>query len=197
MLDIAAEPAENLAALQRELEAYDPGLLARPALVVLNKADLAGADEIEPIVDELARFGLPVVAGSALEGLHLDAIVEALFALLPEVPELAPTEAGPTRVIADPVRVERGPDGAWQVRGAQIRAIVERFDTRNAEAVSYLQHHFKQLGVDKLLARAGAEDGDDVRIGEAEFEYFDEAKERERRAAEAAERAEGGAEPVE
>jgi Obg family GTPase CgtA-like protein len=60
------------------------------------------------------------------------------------------------------------------VRGRELEAVVERFDAGNRDAVAYLQHHFASLGVNKLLKRAGAETGDDVRIGEAAFEYFDE-----------------------
>ena len=42
------------------------------------------------------------------------------------------------------------------------------------DVVAYLQHHFRSLGVDRLLRRAGAEAGDDVAIGDAVFEYFDD-----------------------
>ena len=40
--------------------------------------------------------------------------------------------------------------------------------------MAYLQHHFASLGVNKLLRRAGAENGDDVTIAGAVFEYFDD-----------------------
>jgi len=97
----------------------------------------------------------------------------------------------PRRVVADPVRVERDASGGWVVRGRELEAVVERFDATNRDAVAYLQHHFASLGVNKLLKRAGAENGDDVTIAGAVFEYFDEdaaeAEARTSRTSEAAE----------
>jgi GTPase len=117
---------------------------------------------------------MPVVRVSATTGAGLDDLVPALFALLPPRPEPIRAPAEPRRVVVDPVRVERDTDGGWVVRGRELEAVVERFDAGNRDAVAYLQHHFASLGVNKLLKRAGAETGDDVRIGAAEFEYFDE-----------------------
>jgi GTPase len=71
------------------------------------------------------------------------------------------------------------------VRGKELEDIVARFDPQNPEAVSYLQHHFASLGINKRLKRAGAKDGDDVQIGLAVFAYFDEEKEQQRQREEA------------
>lgn len=177
VLDIAEAPAENLEALQHELRSYDPSLLGLPALVALNKCDVADAADIEAATAELTRFGLPVLAISAQEGSGIPALRGALFELLPKRPELTPLDVAPTRVVVDPVVVEALPEGAgWRVSGTEIMALVSRFDPRNREAVAYLQHHFVSLGVYKLLKRAGARAGDDVYIGDAVFEYFDDAK---------------------
>ena len=177
VLDIADDPPEAFRALQHELEAFDPLLLERPALIVLNKCDLAGAGEIAAAVDALTHFGLPLVPVSALERQGLDELVEALFALLPSKRPLVPAPAGTRQIKADPVRVVRDASGlGWLVRGRELEAVVERFDASNREAVAYLQHHFASLGVNRLLKRAGAQDGDDVSIAGAVFEYFDEDK---------------------
>jgi len=174
VLDVADDPVATLDALRVELEAYDADLLERPALVALNKVDLADADELAAAEAELTGFGMPVVRVSATAGTGLDDLVPALFALLPPRPEPIRAPAEVRRVVVDPVRVERDTDGAWVVRGRELEAVVERFDAGNRDAVAYLQHHFAALGVNKLLKRAGAETGDDVRIGDAAFEYFDE-----------------------
>jgi GTPase len=174
VLDVSDDPVATLDALRVELQAYDADLLERPALVALNKIDLADAEELGTAEKELTGFGMPVVRVSATTGAGLDDLVPALFALLPPRPEPIRAPAEPRRVVVDPVRVERDTDGGWVVRGRELEAVVERFDAGNRDAVAYLQHHFASLGVNKLLKRAGAETGDDVRIGAAEFEYFDE-----------------------
>jgi GTP-binding protein len=178
VLDIAAEPEPTLASLRRELQSFDPGLLERPALLVVNKIDLASPDEVSEAEHTLSAAGLPVVSASALEGDGLPDLVEALFAVLPERPEPVGREAPERRVEVRPLEVARDASGeGWLVRGSEIEALVGRFDAGNAEAVSYLQRYFRTYGIDRLLKRSGARDGDDVRIGAAVFEYFSEERE--------------------
>lgn len=195
VVDLADDPVVHLEALRGELEAYDPDLLERPAVVVLNKLDLVDAGEAQAGAELLADFGLPTFAVSAATGEGLEALVEALFQLVPEAPRVS----GPLpvrRVVApEPLRVARDASGlGWVVHGREIEALVARFDPTNRDAVAYLQRHFVSLGVSKLLAKAGASTGDEVVIGDAVFDYFDEAAvEAEARAAEDAERAEADA----
>jgi Obg family GTPase CgtA-like protein len=126
-----------------------------------------------------------------LTGSGLADVRQTLFELLPPRPAPVAAAIPARRVEADPVRVERGPDGRWIVRGRALEAVVERFDPANRDAVAYLQHHFASLGVNRLLKRAGAETGDDVAIAGAVFEYFDEeAADAEARAARSSEAAE-------
>lgn len=192
VLDVADDPLAHLASLRTELEAYDASLLERPALVVLNKVDLVDADVVAAGVELLADFGLPVVPVSAQRGDGLPALVDALFELVPAAPAQVPVALSQGPAAEPPMRVARHESGlGWVVHGRELEAVVARFDPANRDAVDYLQRHFLKLGVYKLLGKAGAKTGDDVRIGGAVFEYFDEA------AAEAAAKAEAAAEAAE
>lgn len=189
VLDVAGDPLAHLASLRAELEAYEPLLLERPALIVLNKVDLIDREAVEAGVELLAEYGLPVVPVSADRGDGLGDLVEALFELLPGAPRPLPADTTQKVVAEPPMRVSRDESGlGWIVHGRDLEAVVARFDPSNRDAVDYLQRHFLKLGVYKLLGKTGAKTGDDVRIGAAVFEYFDEA------AAEAAARAEEAAE---
>ena len=44
-------------------------------------------------------------------------------------------------------------------------------DLTNAQALAYVHKRLKRLGVDRALARAGAREGDGVRIGGLTFEF--------------------------
>lgn len=175
VLDIADDPEATFEALQHELREYDPKLLELPALIALNKIDLASEDEVADIVSDLTQFGLAVMPISADERAGLDDLKAAIFVLLPEKPALEPAEKGPTRIKADPVQVKRAMSGeGWIVTGEEIESVIRRFDPTNREAVAYLQHFFASMNVNKLLKQAGAQNGDDIFIGDAVFEYFDE-----------------------
>lgn len=173
VLDIAADPAANLSALRAELAAYDEELLNVPAAVVLNKTDLASDEEVALIEEEVAGAGLPILSVSALEGRGTEALRDLVFDILPPAPQ-APEPRQRKVVAADSgVRVKPAGDG-WLVEGQELEQIVARFDPENREALSYLAGHFRRLGLSKALRRAGAKTGDDVYLGEAVFEFFDE-----------------------
>ncbi len=178
VLDISEEPMKTLESLQHELREYDPKLLELPALVVLNKIDLAEPQDIDEANKDLTKFGLPIIAISASENINTEELKDTLFAMLPARPKLEP-QSSITQVTADPTRIEQE-DGRWIIRGKELEEIVARFDAKNPEAVTYLRHHFATLGVNKMLKRKGAKDGDEVQIGMALFDYFDEEKEQQR-----------------
>jgi GTPase len=174
VLDISEDAVKTLESLQHELREYDPKLLELPALIALNKIDLAEASDIEKTSEDLTSFGLPIVAISAQESIHTDELKNTLFAMLPVRPKLE-AQVRIKEITVDPMRIEQEGE-RWIVRGRDLEEVVARFDTKNPEAVSYLQHHFAGLGVNKRLKRKGAKDGDEVQIGTAVFDYFDEEK---------------------
>ncbi len=174
VLDISLKPKESLQTLQGELQFYDHKLLERPAVIILNKIDLVDANELSSTVSEITHFGLPVLATSVLSGEGLTEVKDTLFTLLP-VKQIVPL-VNPTKVVrVETARVKKVANG-WLVTGEEIEKLVGRFDVMNSEAVAYLQHHFKELGINALLKSMGAQGGDDVFMGEAVFEYFDEEK---------------------
>jgi GTP-binding protein len=67
--------------------------------------------------------------------------------------------------------VARDVDGAWRVHGRDAERVVAMADLTNDEAIAYVQDRFRRMGVERALARAGAREGDTVRIGEIELEY--------------------------
>ena len=62
-------------------------------------------------------------------------------------------------------------DGVFRVTGTQVERWVVQTDWENEEAVIFLQHRMKRLGVDDALRKAGALDGDEIRIVGRSFEY--------------------------
>lgn len=61
---------------------------------------------------------------------------------------------------------------AYRVSGAVVEKLVARTDFNNEEAVGYLQERLERLGVSDALRQAGSAPGDDVVIGEMEFEFW-------------------------
>ena len=61
--------------------------------------------------------------------------------------------------------------GVFRVEGAQVERWVVQTDWENEEAVTFLQHRFKRAGIDAAIEKAGAKDGDEIRIVGRSFEF--------------------------
>ena len=57
------------------------------------------------------------------------------------------------------------------MHGRSAERVVALNDVTTPEAVAYIDHRLKRLGVSKALVRAGASEGDVVWIGDFSFEY--------------------------
>jgi GTP-binding protein len=162
--EVSPERQEEI--LLAELGAYRPELLSRPRLVVGSKADQADS------AGTAAWDGRRI---SAVTGDGIPELVGALGELVTEARAEAAAAGRDTFVIHRPVPegvvVERGGDGAFEVRGRPALRAVALSDLGNAAALAYAQGRLRRLGVDKALSRAGARSGDRVRIGAFEFEY--------------------------
>lgn len=168
LVDLAPDdgrpPADQERLLLAELAGYEPALLERPRLVVGSKADLATAEQREPL-------GLEVVSAVTGEGIarmlgRLSVLVEEARAAAPHQRRTVVHRPAPTGVV-----VERSRDGCLVVRGRQAERAVALSDLTNAGALAYAQGRLRHLGVDRALVRAGAREGDRVRIGGFEFDW--------------------------
>ena len=170
LIDLAAfdrDPIEDFNVLSAELELFDEDLVRRPYLVVASKLD-AGRDRLEEVLDRFPD-AIPI---SAVSGEGLDELSRRLNALVADTRESAPARVGYVRTIVRPetIDVERE-DDAWRVKGARPERAVAVTDLENEEAVLRMQRRLIAMGVERLLDSAGAVEGDEVRIGEAAFDF--------------------------
>ena len=62
-------------------------------------------------------------------------------------------------------------EGIFRVKGDRVERMVVQTDWENEEAIIFLQHRLKRMGVDDALNKAGAVDGDEIRIVGRSFEF--------------------------
>jgi GTP-binding protein len=134
--------------------------------VVGSRADIAESSEGD--VGELAVSAVTATGVSELVGRLAQLVVEARASVpVPEAFVVHRPAAEGFRV--EPAEGEAG--GGWRVVGRQAERAVALSDLTNPEALAYAQGRLRSLGVDRALARAGAQEGDLVRIGSFTFEY--------------------------
>ena len=175
----AAPPAEQVRILLHELGAYRPELLERPRVLVGSRADLVPdgiemADsgtalrtddgvELDCVVSAVTGTGLRRLVGLLADAVRVERATE------PEVDGFVVH-----RPAAEGIRIEREDDGSYRVIGRAAERAVALSDLTNLEALDFAHARLKKIGVDKALARAGAREGDTVRIGGLTFEYEEE-----------------------
>jgi GTPase len=199
LVDLApaeGDPVTNYEAVRAELTAYGAGLERLSEILVLSKRDLLPTEQVgEAVVEWRSRLDGEsdesasdeaepprVLAVSSATGEGLDELRQAILMALPEEAPARPerSEPGAAEFEAEhrvyrPVgeggySVRREADGGFRVLGLGVELLFERHDLKNEEALAYLERRLNEIGVVAALRAAGFEPGDDVRVGEHEFE---------------------------
>jgi GTP-binding protein len=184
-LEPGRDPESDIEALDRELARYSEGatggdeldLVRRLKVAVLNKIDVPDARELVDLVrPALEERGLQVFPVSAATGEGLTELGYALAGAVDEhratlpAPEPARVTVRPRAVDDSGFTVERDAEG-FVVHGTKPERWVRQTDFTNDEAVGYLADRLNRLGVEEELAKAGAQEGDAVTIGDVTFDF--------------------------
>ena len=160
----------QLEVLDTELAAHSHELAERPRLVVIGKADVL--DDMGDTEKWGAENGLALFFVSSVTGDGIDALLHAVADEVDRHVRATPDREGFVlhRPLGPGFAIERD-GGQWQVTGqAAIRA-VNLADLTVPEAADLAARRLGRIGVDEALRRAGAEPGDDVRIGDIVFTF--------------------------
>lgn len=173
------KPEEAFHIINRELALYDVELSSKPQVVVANKIDLPEARErlegfVKALGPEISVFPISAATGEGVQALlfqiqgMLEKISVAEPASIPEVvwkeTSYTPNEARFT------VNLE---EGIYVVAGLEVEKHVAMTNMENDEAVRRLQRIFRKMGIEDALREAGAKNGDEIRIGELEFDFVE------------------------
>ncbi|HVN69958.1 MAG TPA: GTPase ObgE [Candidatus Binatia bacterium] len=157
--------------IERELAAWNPQLVEKPRLLVLNKIDLP--DARASLEDLRARFP-EIRAISAATGEGVQELVYAVARAIEAAPLPEVVAAEPARIelsAANAFRIEREEDGAFVISGERVERLAAMTNFDSDEALARFERALGKMGVEKRLAELGAEEGDTVRIGPYEFTY--------------------------
>lgn len=192
------DPVHDYEVINRELELYAEELAARPRIVVANKSDVPGTEDAlerlrkrvkadseelsERLLDEGidVRDPIPFFAVSAATREGVDALIRAtaqrvneLRSAVAEEPMEEYDQVWERRRQQREARIEvvREEAHAWRVHGKNIERMVVQTEWDNEEAVAFLQRRMERAGVERELTKAGARQGDEVRIVGVAFEF--------------------------
>lgn len=192
------DPVHDYEVINRELELYAEDLAKRPRIVVANKVDMPGVEDnlarlkerVRKDSDELSeklldegideRDPIPFFAVSAATREGVEQLIKATAQRVHDLRLAAADEPVPEydqvwelkRKQRDArITVVQEEAHAWRVSGKNIERMVIQTEWNNEEAVAFLQRRMERAGVERALARAGAQSGDEVRVMDIAFEY--------------------------
>ncbi|MBQ8556677.1 MAG: GTPase ObgE [Clostridia bacterium] len=181
VLDIAGsegrDPVEDFDQINHELANYGE-LAERPQIVVCNKADLPDAQEnVERLKEHLEELGLdyPVFVVSAATHQGFDPLLDAAANKLDELPPIVHFVEEVT--FDDSIKpgtfevVRQG--GAYEVVGSSMERLIDSVNFDDEESMNWFHRTLRRWGVIDALRKAGAQEGDTVRIFDMEFDFVE------------------------
>lgn len=181
VLDIAGsegrDPVEDFDQINHELANYGE-LAERPQIVVCNKSDLPDSEEnVARLKAHLAELGLdyPVFVVSAATHQGFDALLDKAGDMLEALPPIVHFEE---EVSYDdsvkPGTFEVVRDGAvFEVVGSSMQRLIDSVNFDDEESMSWFHRTLRKWGVIDALRKAGAQEGDTVRIIDMEFDFVE------------------------
>lgn len=175
------DPVEDIYAINRELEAYNPEIAKRPQIIAANKTDMIYAEE-DPVARIRAEFepkGIPVYPISAVSG---DGLRELLYAVQNKLdgmssepvvfaPEYVPEEYQGAR--NEPFTVEYDAENdEYVVEGPRIEKMLSYTNLDSEKGFRFFQNFLKENGILKELEELGIEEGSTVRMYGLSFDYY-------------------------
>lgn len=174
------DPLEDIKAINKELEAYDPAILDKPQVIAANKMDVCmeGSEEIiEKLRKEFGPKGIEVFSISAVSGQGVKDLlyhVQELLKTCPEAVTVYEPEFDPAlRFFSEePFTVEVNEEGEYVVEGPRIEKMLGYTNIDSEKGFLFFQRFLKEQGILKQLEELGIEEGDTVRMYGLMFDYY-------------------------
>jgi len=171
---------ESYQTIRAELEAYQPDLIKRPEIIVLNKIDGLDQEIVDDLLNSLKAVKSrksSLYAISAQSGAGLKELLYAVKAVVNKSREVTAEEEDNSQL---PVITLSDYTSAWQVTlegkkyivsGQKIEKFASRTDFTNDQAIQRLRDIMRREGIMHELRRMGIEPGAVVQIAGNEMKY--------------------------
>jgi len=182
------DPFDDWEKINEELKLYNAKLAERPQIVAANKMDMPESEEQLAVFREKIEAARPGIEIMPISSLTRQGVPELLYKVadlldsLPDPSEIA-EEAKAEEDEGVVYRMEERPSDhefritrdneVYVVESESIEKLLKRTQFASYEAVMRFGRILRNIGVDAELRKRGARDGDTIRIGDFEFEFFE------------------------
>jgi GTP-binding protein len=172
-----SDPIANFHLIEHELKLYSEEIWERPRIIALSKIDVIPSNEFNALRERFEELGLPLYPISAVTGQGLEPLLHEMVEILeqqtaePEIPVIMPALHLKDDLTFEVVPVENG----FEVTGKRVARMVGMTNLENEDGVRYLHRRLVRIGVIERLRELGAQEGDNVYIGDHVFSFTDQS----------------------
>ena len=176
------DPLDDIEKINAELESFDAELASRPMLIAANKMDAwyddgESEDPVERIRKVYEPQGIRVYPLSAATGEGLKELLYAIVELLDQAePEtkIYEKEYDVAAHLYDelPLSVYRESGKVYVAEGPRIERMLGYTNLESEKGFNFFQNYMKEQGIIDEMKKLGLQEGDTVRVGGLEFEYY-------------------------
>ena len=180
VIDIAStegrDPWSDYLAINKELSKYGESVSKIPQIIALNKADmLIDKSIVDKFINNLGA-NKDVFLISAYTHSGIDELIECVVKKLENLPKVERLEVEETNIDKRNLKefkVEKIADNIYEVTGELVFEIMKRVNLEDMTSNAYFQKRIKNDGIIDALKNIGLQEGDLIRIGDYELQYFE------------------------
>ena len=172
------DPYQDYLDINEELTNYGMRLMERPMVIAANMMDVDGSElYLEYFKNKLGNKKVEIFPVSALTREGLESLVKRLYQLVQETPEFPlyveeEKEVNYEYKDENELKIIRN-NNVYIVGGEKVEYLIKKINTTTPEGVNKVLTILNKMGLEKQLLDKGIKQGDTVKIGDVEFEYYE------------------------
>lgn len=177
------DPVEDIYAINKELEAYNPDIAKRPQVIAANKTDMIyerDLDQVLKLKEEFEPKGIRVFPISAISGKGIRELlyyVREMLDKLDDKPVVFEQEFFPEYMMGgnedEPYTISYDEDKQeYVVEGPRIEKMLGYTNLDSEKGFTFFQNFLKMNGILDELEALGIQEGDTVRMYGLAFDYY-------------------------
>lgn len=169
------DPYDDYVIINKELENFNKKILEKPQIIIANKMDMEASKENLKKFEE--KVNAKVYPISAMNNEGIKEVLIELSNMLDKIEKqpLYEEEKFESHILykfkkEQPFTITKDND-TWVIKGKEVEKLLKMTRFTTDEAANRFAMKLRKMGIDDKLRELGAEDGDNVRILDFEFDY--------------------------
>lgn len=170
------DPCKDFDIINQELIKFNSELSKRPMIVVGNKCDIASEIQIRNFEKYVKGKGYEFIKVSAATGMGISEMLTTVINKIETLPPshlFLPDTTYEEITSRDDDKLEITKEGkVYIVKAAWLDKLINSVNFDDYDSMCYFQNYLNKSGFTEALQNAGAVEGDTVKVGEIEFNFY-------------------------